>query len=449
MGSYVPSTREERRQMLEALGLRSEAELYRDVPEQMLLTGPLDLPAGKSELEVRADMETLAAQNTRFSAILRGAGAYDHYIPAIVKYIPAKEEFLTAYTPYQAELSQGILQSIFEYQTMICQLTGMEAANASVYDGAAAAAEAAAMCRDRKRTVTLISGAVHPDVINTVRTYCYGTGHALRVVPVENGKTDVEALRELLTEEVSAYIGQQPNFFGLLEDAKAIGALVHEAKAQYILSCNPISLDFYLSSYLGYLIGKNHNSSYVVVSQDTGYDAVIEYWQNEGYDVKRINTKPDTPKKTVRKTSEKTKAKKAAPKTEEKADSEVRVIKKDTSKEKAKKETKAVETKKETTVKKTNKKKETPKQKPVETKPKDVSVDEAGKLLEELLKETKEIDVNEVKKYLDKVPKEKQSDKNYIYRGLVRKFKSEKGLATYTAIKKDLDKYYELSEKSS
>ena len=218
-----------------------------------------------------------------------------------------------------------------------------------------------------------------------------------------------------------------------------------------IIECKPgkNSLDFYLSSYLGYLIGKNHNSSYVVVSQDTGYDAVIEYWQNEGYDVKRINTKPDTPKKTVRKTSEKTKAKKAAPKTEEKADSEVRVIKKDTSKEKAKKETKAVETKKETTVKKTNKKKETPKQKPVETKPKDVSVDEAGKLLEELLKETKEIDVNEVKKYLDKVPKEKQSDKNYIYRGLVRKFKSEKGLATYTAIKKDLDKYYELSEKSS
>lgn len=124
---------------------------------------------------------------------------YDHYIPSIVKYIPAKEEFLTAYTPYQAELSQGILQSIFEYQTMICELTGMDVSNASVYDGATAAAEAAAMCRDRKRRVTLISGAAHPDVINTVRTYCYGTGDELRVIPVKDGKTDPDALRELLT----------------------------------------------------------------------------------------------------------------------------------------------------------------------------------------------------------------------------------------------------------
>ena len=177
-----------------------------------------------------------------FSTILRGAGAYDHYIPSIVKYIPAKEEFLTAYTPYQAEMSQGLLQSIFEYQTMICQLTGMDVSNASVYDGATAAAEAAAMCRERKRRVTLVSAAAHPDVINTIATYCYGTGDEMRLVPVKDGKTDPEALRELLTADVASFYVQQPNFFGQLEDAEALGQLVHEAGAMYIMGCNPIAL---------------------------------------------------------------------------------------------------------------------------------------------------------------------------------------------------------------
>ena len=242
MGSYVPSTASEQRQMLEALGLTDALELYADVPKDMLLTRPLDLPEGKSEWQVREEMEALAGENTRFRTILRGAGAYDHYIPSIVKYIPTKEEFLTAYTPYQAEISQGVLQSIFEYQTMVCALTGLDVANASVYDGATAAAEAAAMCRDRKRTVTLISETVHPDVINTVRTYCYGTGHELKLIPSKEGKTDAEALKELLTEDVSSVILQTPNFYGLIEDAKELGKLVHEKKAQFILSCHPISL---------------------------------------------------------------------------------------------------------------------------------------------------------------------------------------------------------------
>ena len=242
MGSYVPSTPAERRDMLDALGLKDERALYADVPAQMLLSDLPELPEGKSELEVRREMTALAEQNTRFATILRGAGAYDHYIPSIVSYVPAKEEFLTAYTPYQAELSQGLLQSIFEYQTMICQLTGMDVANASVYDGATAAAEAATMCRDRKRTVTLISAAAHPDVINTVRTYCYGAGCELRLVPVKDGRTDPDALRELLTDDVASFLVQQPNFYGLLEDTKLLGALTHAAKAQYIMSCDPISL---------------------------------------------------------------------------------------------------------------------------------------------------------------------------------------------------------------
>lgn len=240
--SYVPSTEEQRKEMLQAVGAESYADLYKDVPQEALLNRPLDLPEGMSELEVTRTLSAMAAKNVSFPTILRGAGAYDHYIPAVVKSIPNKEEFLTAYTPYQAEMSQGVLQSIFEYQTMICEITGMDVSNASVYDGASAAAEAAGMCRNRKRRVTLISGASHPDTINTVRTYCFGTGDELRVVPVKDGKTDPDALREMLTEEVSSFYVQQPNFYGQLEDAEALGQIVHEAGAMYVMGVNPITL---------------------------------------------------------------------------------------------------------------------------------------------------------------------------------------------------------------
>ena len=242
MGSYIPSTGAQREEMLRAVGVTGTRELFRDVPEQMLLHEPLKIPHGMSELDVSRAMSAMAEKNRVYATVLRGAGSYDHYIPSIVKYIPAKEEFLTAYTPYQAEMSQGLLQSIFEYQTMICELTGMDVSNASVYDGATAAAEAAAMCRDRRRRVTLISGAAHPDTINTVRTYCYGTGDELCVVPVKDGKTDPEALKKMLTAEVASFYVQQPNFFGQFEDAEALGQAVHEAGAQYIMGCNPIAL---------------------------------------------------------------------------------------------------------------------------------------------------------------------------------------------------------------
>lgn len=242
MASYVPSTREERQEMLHTVGVSDYRELYRDVPAEMYLEKGLNLPDGMSELGVRQKMTAMAAKNKVFPTVLRGAGAYDHYIPSIVKYIPAKEEFLTAYTPYQAEMSQGILQTIFEYQTDICELTGMDVSNASVYDGATAAAEAAAMCRDRKRRVTLISGAAHPDVIQTVKTYCYGTGDELRVIPAKDGITDVEAMKGLLTPDVASVYIQQPNFYGQFEDAQTIGQLVHENGSVYIMGCNPIAL---------------------------------------------------------------------------------------------------------------------------------------------------------------------------------------------------------------
>ena len=243
MASFIPSTLEERLEMLKAVGLSDYRELYKDVPAQMYLEdGQLNIPEGLSELEVSRAVNEMAAKNRVFSTVLRGAGAYDHYIPSIVKYIPAKEEFLTAYTPYQAEMSQGILQSIFEYQTCICELTGMDVSNASVYDGATAAAEAAAMCRDRNRRVTLISGAAHPDVINTVRTYCYGTGDKLVVLPVKDGKTDLDALKEQLNGEVASVYIQQPNFYGQFEEAEDIAEAVHANGSAYILGCNPIAL---------------------------------------------------------------------------------------------------------------------------------------------------------------------------------------------------------------
>ena len=243
MGHYIPSTEAQQQQMLHEIGLKDFRELYRDVPASMILERSLDIPEGKSELEVCRTMTELTGKNKVYKTVLRGAGSYDHYIPSIVRYIPTKEEFLTAYTPYQAELSQGVLQSIFEYQTMICMLTGMDVSNASVYDGATAAAEAAAMCRDRKRRVTLISETTHPDVINTVKTYCFGTNDELRIVPAKDGRTDKEALKQMLQDgDVSGFYVQQPNFFGLFEDASELGEIVHEAGAMYIMGCNPIAL---------------------------------------------------------------------------------------------------------------------------------------------------------------------------------------------------------------
>ena len=243
MASYIPSTQEERLEMLKAIGLNDFKDLYKDVPQEMLLKdGDLNIPEGMSEMEVGRAVAAMAAKNHVFPVVLRGAGAYDHYIPSIVKYVPAKEEFLTAYTPYQAEMSQGILQSIFEYQSIICELTGMDVSNASVYDGATAAAEAAAMCRDRKRKVTLVSATTNPEVINTIRTYCYGTGDEMLIVPARDGKTDMEALKEMLNAGIASFYVQQPNFYGQFEDAEELGKLVHEAGAMYVMGCNPIAL---------------------------------------------------------------------------------------------------------------------------------------------------------------------------------------------------------------
>lgn len=242
MGAYLPSTKEERLNMLKAIGYQSMDDLYADIPKDVMLKEPLNIPKGLSELEVREEMARIAAKNKAFSLILRGAGAYDHYIPAIVGSVTSKEEFSTTYTPYQAEISQGVLQSIFEYQTMICELTGMDVSNASVYDGASAAAEAAMMCLDRRRDKVLVSAAAHPEVIETIKTYCWGRGVPFEVVPMKDGRTDADALAAMLDDKTACLYTQQPNFFGLIEDAEALNALAHQAGAKAIMGVYPISL---------------------------------------------------------------------------------------------------------------------------------------------------------------------------------------------------------------
>lgn len=242
MGGYIPGTEQEQKAMLTEIGFSSMEDLFGHIPDEVKVKGGLQIPEGMSELEVRRSMEKMAEKNQVFPVIFRGAGAYRHFIPSIVGSVISKENLMTAYTPYQAEISQGILQSIFEYQTMICELTGMDISNASVYDGATAAAEAIAMCRERKRLKAIVSETTDPKVIEVIKTYCFGNEMELVFVPEKDGRTDTEALRALVDKETACVYIQHPNYYGSLEDAEAIGEIVHEAGAKYIMGVNPISL---------------------------------------------------------------------------------------------------------------------------------------------------------------------------------------------------------------
>ena len=243
MGSYIPSTARERQGMLSAVGANDLDGLYRDVPASIRLSaGALDLPDGVSELTAAARMRGLAAKNTVYEAIFRGAGAYNHYIPPVVSRIAAKEAFVTAYTPYQPEISQGVLQSIFEYQTMIAELTGMDVSNASVYDGAVAASEAASMCREGKRTVALVSEGARGDIIRTMRTYGFGSNTEVVTVPLHDGRTDIAALTALLSDTAASFLFQYPTRFGVVEDAEALIAVTHAAGAKCVMHCDPTAL---------------------------------------------------------------------------------------------------------------------------------------------------------------------------------------------------------------
>lgn len=241
MGGYLSSTKKQVREMMDAVGINAFEDLYAAAPAELLVKDGVNIPNGKAELEVRRQLDELAGKNQVFKTIFRGAGAYHHYIPAIVDAVVSKETFVTAYTPYQAEISQGILQSIFEYQTMICELTGMDVSNASVYDGATAAAEAVAMCRERKRTKALVSAAAHPDVIEVIRTYCWSSGSEMELIPVLDGKTDFKAMEAMLDDTTACVYLAQPNYLGIIEDAGQAAELAHQQKAKLIIGINPIA----------------------------------------------------------------------------------------------------------------------------------------------------------------------------------------------------------------
>lgn len=244
MGTYVPNTPEEQLEMLRAAGFESFDDMFSCIPDEVKLGKDLNLPPGMSELELSAEMTKLAGANKVFSHIFRGAGAYNHYIPSIVKSVTGKEEFITAYTPYQPEISQGILQSIFEYQTAICELTGMDVANASVYDVGTAAGEAITMCRDRKHDNAYYAASVQPGVVDVMKTYCYGSNTEIGEIPCKDGTMDLDALKAALEADPKAamvYV-QQPNYFGLFEDVEAIAEITHAAGAKLVVGANPIAL---------------------------------------------------------------------------------------------------------------------------------------------------------------------------------------------------------------
>ena len=241
MASYIPYTGEERQAMLKAVGLDSIDQLYDVVPESVRVKD-LDLPEGLSELEVGRVMADMGEKDKIFRSIFRGAGAYRHFIPAIVKTVTSKEEFLTAYTPYQAEISQGVLQSIFEYQTQMCELTGMDVSNASVYDGASAAAEAVFMCQERKKSAVVFSGTVNPQVLRVVKTYCESRQVPVTVIPPKGTATDLEALKAAIADDTAAVYVQSPNYYGVIEDMDAVVEAAHAKKAKVIMGCNPIAL---------------------------------------------------------------------------------------------------------------------------------------------------------------------------------------------------------------
>src|SRR3989442_11005664 len=242
--SYLSLTERDRDEMLAAIGVSSVEELFRDIPEGVRLGRELDLEPPLSEQELSRHLGELAARNVDTSRELSflGAGIYDHYVPAVVDTVLQRGELLTAYTPYQPEMSQGVLQAIFEYQTAICELTGMDVSNASGYDGTAVAADACYIAKHATgRLKVVLAEALNPQVRQVVKTYAPGFGLEVVEVPHERGATDPDAVRRA-AEDAACVIFQQPNFFGVLEDAPALAAAANEAEALAVAHVDPVSL---------------------------------------------------------------------------------------------------------------------------------------------------------------------------------------------------------------
>jgi len=242
---WIPISAKEKKEMLSSIGVESFAELISSIPPQIRIKRPLDLPTPLSEVEISAHMRELSKENQDLGHNISflGGGPYDHWVPAAVSSIIERNEYYTAYTPYQAEVSQGTLQTIYEYQSLICELTGMDVANASMYDGASATAEAALMSYSiTGRDTILASDGLNPAYYQVLMTYVQGLGLRVRRIPLSAGRTDWNRLEEMLDEGVASVIIQNPSFLGAVEDLGQIGELVHKVGALLVMVVDPVSL---------------------------------------------------------------------------------------------------------------------------------------------------------------------------------------------------------------
>ena len=241
---FIPHTSDDIARMLERIGVKSIDDLYAEVPSEVIYKEDYNIPSAMSEIEIRNSFGKLGAKNSQLT-IFAGGGAYDHYAPSVVNLLLARSEYYTAYTPYQPEISQGTLQYIFEYQSMIAELTGMECSNASMYDGATATAEAAFMmvASARKKNRVLLSATLSERVIRVVETYAKFHGVDITIAPEKEGVTDLAALRELLASgDVAGIVLPTPNKYGIIEDFSGVADDVHAAKALFAINADPSAL---------------------------------------------------------------------------------------------------------------------------------------------------------------------------------------------------------------
>jgi glycine dehydrogenase subunit 1 len=242
---YLPMTEQDEKQMLETIGANSIDDLFSDIPKEVRFKGDLKIKEAASESDLIKELSTLADKNmnTKEYTSFLGAGVYDHYIPTIVDHVISRSEFYTAYTPYQPEISQGELQAIFEFQTMICELTGMEVANSSMYDGSTALAEAASLSYGHtKKTKVIVSKAVHPQSRAVLQTYAKGFNLEVVEIDTPNGTTDLEKLKAEIDDNTACVIVQYPNFFGQVEPLKELEEIIHSQKSLFVVSSNPLAL---------------------------------------------------------------------------------------------------------------------------------------------------------------------------------------------------------------
>ncbi len=241
MFKYLPHTKKDIEEMLKVIDVNSIDDLFLEIPEELKKLD-LNFPNGLSELEIYDKFNILANKNKNLIPFV-GAGAYDHYTPSVIKHLIGRQEFLTAYTPYQPEISQGTLQYIFEYQSIIAELTNMHVSNASMYDGATATAEAMFMATNvRKRTKILISKTVNPNIVNVVKTYAKYRGFTVDFVDEKNGITDIDDFRKNNSKEYAGIIVQNPNYYGIIEDLSDFREILDDSKGLLIINSDPSSL---------------------------------------------------------------------------------------------------------------------------------------------------------------------------------------------------------------